>query len=77
MGIRRMKYHLRQECRFWVSRKAVWDALKVIDMEGLLARREHRLERRIFHAVGRLMATIRLRDGVFRFTDATMSSRVI
>jgi transposase InsO family protein len=52
MGIRRMKYHLRQECRFWVSRKAVWDALKVVDMEGLLARREHRLERRIFHADG-------------------------
>ena len=52
MGIRRMTYHIRQECRVWVGRKTIWDALKVVDMEGLLDRRRHRLQRRIFHADG-------------------------
>jgi transposase InsO family protein len=52
MGIRRMTYHLRQDCRVFLSRQIVWDTLRLVDMDGLEARRRHRLQRRIFHADG-------------------------
>jgi transposase InsO family protein len=52
MGIRRMTYHLRTQCRIFVSHSAVYDSLKVVDREGLDLRRKHKLHRRIFAVEG-------------------------
>jgi len=53
MGIRRLTYHLRRDCRLWISRQAVNDSLKVVDVEGLELRHRHKLTRRIFGSPGR------------------------
>ena len=53
MGIRRLTYHLRMQCHVWISIEAVYDSLKIVDVEGLEARRQRKLVRRIFHSRGR------------------------
>jgi len=52
MGIRRLTYHLRGS-RIWVTRREVHESLKVVDAEGLQARKGRKLVRRIFHSRGR------------------------
>src|SRR6202011_6382804 len=53
MGIPRLTYPLRGDCRLWISRQAVNDSLKVVDVEGLELRHRHKLTRRIFGSPGR------------------------
>lgn len=52
MGVRRMTYRLRTQCRIWVSHNAVYDSLKVVDRDGLALRRKHKLNRRTFIVEG-------------------------
>jgi hypothetical protein len=52
MGIRRLTYHFRAQCRIFVSRMSIWTTLKAVDPVGLEWRRRRRLTRRVFHCKG-------------------------